>query len=100
MACLHFEELRPIPVGRNSVLGIAKLLPLMVPVKRETPYVVSPAMTALMRGAGQVFHTAFTSGQAEWRGGGCEPAAETFGEQPVRVDRCGDGEGNWVARAR
>jgi hypothetical protein len=65
MACLHFEELRPIPVDRNSVLGIAKLLPLMVPVKRETPYVVSSAMTALMRREGQVFHTAFTSGLAD-----------------------------------
>lgn len=54
------RELRPIPVDRNSVLGIAKLLPLMVPVKTETLYVVSSAMTALMRGVRQVFHTAFT----------------------------------------
>ena len=87
-------------MGQNSVLGIAKLLPLMVPVKRETPYVVSSTMTALMRGAVQVFHTAFTSGQADWRRVECEPAVETFDEQPVRVDRCGDGEGNWVGRAR
>lgn len=37
---------RPIPVRRNLLLGIAKLLPSIVPVKRETPYVVSLAMTA------------------------------------------------------
>ena len=37
---------RPIPVRRNLLLGIAKLLPYIVPVKRETPYVVSLAMTA------------------------------------------------------
>jgi hypothetical protein len=96
---LHFEELRPIPVGRNSVLGIAKLLPLIGPVKRETPYVVSSAMTALIRGKGQVFHTTFTSGLAEWRRVGREPAAEICGERSVRVDRCGGGEGNWVGRA-
>src|SRR5579871_1796183 len=30
--------------------GIAKLLQLIVPVKKEIPYVVSPAMTGLVRG--------------------------------------------------
>src|SRR5215471_9096484 len=41
-------ESRPIPVGRNSLSGIAKLLPLIVSVNREIPYVVSPAMTRLV----------------------------------------------------
>jgi hypothetical protein len=38
------------------VLGFAKLLPQIVPVKRETLQVVSLAMTGLMRGWGRVFH--------------------------------------------
>ncbi len=37
-------------------LGIAKLLPWVVPVKRETLQVVSLAMTGLVRGWGRVFH--------------------------------------------
>jgi len=38
------------------VLGIAKLLPQVVHVKRETQQVVSLAMTGLMRDRGLVFH--------------------------------------------
>ena len=38
------------------VLGIAKLLPQIVPVKRETLQVVSLAMTGLVPGSGPVFH--------------------------------------------
>jgi hypothetical protein len=49
-------EFRPIPVGRNLLLGIAKLLPQVVPVKRETLQVVSLAMTGLVHGGGPVFH--------------------------------------------
>ncbi|SPE28477.1 hypothetical protein SBA2_40040 [Acidobacteriia bacterium SbA2] len=49
-------EFRPIPVSRNLVLGIAKLLPQIVPVKRETLQVVSLAMTGLMPGSGPIFH--------------------------------------------
>ena len=37
-------------------LGIAKILPPVGPVKRETLYVVSLAMTGLVRGPGPVFH--------------------------------------------
>jgi len=40
------SEFRPIPVEPEfHAYGTAKLLPQVVPVKRETPYVVSPAMT-------------------------------------------------------
>jgi len=39
------------------VLGIAKLLPQVVAVKRETLQVVSLAMTGLVRGSGPIFHT-------------------------------------------
>jgi hypothetical protein len=49
-------EFRPIPVRRNLVLGIAKLLPQIVPVKRETLQVVSLTMTGLMRGYVPDFH--------------------------------------------
>jgi hypothetical protein len=38
------------------VLGIAKLLPQIVPVKRETLQVVSLTMTGLMRGSVSDFH--------------------------------------------
>ena len=38
------------------MLGIAKLLPPIVPVKRETLQVVSLAMTGLMPDAFQFFH--------------------------------------------
>jgi len=38
------------------VLGNAKLLPPVVHVKRETPYVVSLAMTGLIRDLGRDFH--------------------------------------------
>jgi hypothetical protein len=38
------------------VLGIAKLLPQIVPVKRETLQVVSLAMTGLMPGSVPDFH--------------------------------------------
>ncbi len=38
------------------MLGIAKLLLPVVHVKRETLYVVSPAMTGLMRDLGRNFH--------------------------------------------
>jgi hypothetical protein len=34
----------------QSTYGIAKLLPLIVPVKRETPQVVSSTMTGLVPG--------------------------------------------------
>jgi hypothetical protein len=37
------------------LLGSATLLPSVVPVKRKAPYVVSPAMTGLMRGSGRIF---------------------------------------------
>jgi hypothetical protein len=47
---------RLIPVRRNLLLGIAKLLPQVVPVKGETLQVVSLAMTRLMRGSNPVFH--------------------------------------------
>ena len=49
-------QLRLIPVRRKFVAGIAKLLPPLVPVKRETLQVVSLAMAGLMRGWGGVFH--------------------------------------------
>lgn len=39
------------------MLGIAKLLPQIVPVKRETLQVVSLAMTGLMLGSDLIFHT-------------------------------------------
>ena len=38
------------------MLGIAKLLPQIVPVKRETLQVVSLTMTGLMRGSVPDFH--------------------------------------------
>jgi len=38
------------------VLGIAKLLPQIVPVKWETLQVVSLAMTGLVPGSGPIFH--------------------------------------------
>src|SRR5580692_9241728 len=47
----------PIPVESEfCVLGIAKLLPQIVPVKRETLQVVSLAMTGLVRGSNPLFH--------------------------------------------
>ena len=46
----------PFPWDGISCLGIANLLPQIVPVKRETLQVVSLAMTGLVRGWGQVFH--------------------------------------------
>ncbi len=46
----------PFPWSGNFVLGIAKLLLPIVHVKRETPYVVSLAMTALMPDCGPDFH--------------------------------------------
>ena len=46
------------------VLGIAKLLPQVVAVKRETLQVVSLAMTALMRGPGLFFHIVENTVQA------------------------------------
>jgi hypothetical protein len=45
------------------VLGFAKLLPQIVPVKRETLQVVSLAMTGLMRGWGRVFHIVENKGR-------------------------------------
>ena len=45
------------------MLGFAKLLPQIVPVKRETLQVVSLAMTGLMRGWGRVFHIEENRGQ-------------------------------------
>jgi hypothetical protein len=48
---LHLPENRPVPARRISKgYGIAKLLPLIVPVKGETLQVVSSAMTGLVRG--------------------------------------------------
>lgn len=38
------------------MLGIAKLLPQIVPVKRETLQVVSLAMAGLVPGSGPIFH--------------------------------------------
>jgi hypothetical protein len=46
----------PFPWDENCVLGIAKLLPHVGPVKRETQQVVSLAMTGLVPGCGHVFH--------------------------------------------
>ena len=63
-------EFRPIPVRRNLLLGIAKLLPQIVPVKRETLQVVSLAMTGLMRGWGPVFHIVKTEGGCDLSGMG------------------------------
>lgn len=61
-------EFRPIPVRRNLVLGIAKLLPQIVPVKRETLQVVSLAMTGLMRGLRPGFpHCGKRRAVAIWR---------------------------------
>ena len=61
-------EFRPIPVRRNLLLGIAKLLPQIVPVKRETLQVVSLAMTGLMRGLGPGFpHCGKRRAVAIWR---------------------------------
>lgn len=45
------------------MLGFAKLLPQIVPVKRETLQVVSLAMTGLMRGWGRVFHIVENKGR-------------------------------------
>jgi hypothetical protein len=44
------------------VLGIAKLLPQIVAVKRETLQVVSLAMTGLMRDSSLVFHIVENTG--------------------------------------
>ena len=49
-------DLAPFPWSEIQCYGSATLLPSMVAVKRETPYVVSPAMTGLMRGCGLFFH--------------------------------------------
>jgi len=46
------------------LLGIAKLLPQVVPVKRETLQVVSLAMTGLVRRSSLVFHIVENSAQA------------------------------------
>lgn len=78
------------------MLGNAKLLPPVVPVKRETQQVVSLAMTGLVRDAGHVFHieetrrlvkrSAFTSGRSAT--GRCERAEGICGERGT-VDRAG-----------
>ncbi len=47
------------------MLGIAKLLLLMGPVKRETPYVVSLAMTGLVRGYNLNFHIKYEETAAD-----------------------------------
>ena len=53
VALFYFlPKLASFPRGEFQTYGIAKLLPLIVPVKRETLHVVSPAMTGLMRGVG------------------------------------------------
>ena len=46
------------------MLGIAKLLPQVVPVKGETLQVVSLAMTGLVRRSSLVFHIVENSAQA------------------------------------
>jgi len=51
------------------VLGIAKLLLPVVHVKRETPYVVSLAMTGLMLDVGRDFHTRTGFKVAKFQGG-------------------------------
>ena len=66
------HQFRPIPRGGFLELGIAKLLPQVVDVKRDTLQVVSLIMTGLIRVLGLVFHI----GEAD---GGCSLA------------ECGDG---------
>lgn len=67
------------------MLGIAKLLPQIVPVKRETLQVVSLAMTALMRGCSPVFHIVEKRGVSDLL---------DFDKNPFLDRRCGRG---WVA---
>jgi hypothetical protein len=51
---LQFPSEKPAPFPRNRLceraMGLQSYSPLIVAVKRETPYVVSPAMTGLMLG--------------------------------------------------
>ena len=85
------------------MLGIAKLLPQIVPVKRETLQVVSLAMTGLMRGCGLVFHIVENGGaggsvtfrQNDPSGGPSRGGADRCAEKPDGPERaaetCGGG---------
>jgi hypothetical protein len=65
-----FEALsRSREQGFSTAYGNANLLPLIVPVKRETPQVVSSTMTGLMRGWWICFPQEEFMGRSQLRGG-------------------------------